>query len=150
MKTLLVLITLVIGLFTANCTAQPGGKDRKPPSIEDRLKMIDEKICQPLKLDKTQTAKVADAFNAFFTEMDKLVDFKANPPVMPEKSKADALAKVRDAKIKLIVSESLFTQFLELEKTTRPPLDKQPPMEKEQQIEIAFPNIDKEQTFVDA
>ena len=48
--------------------------------------MINEKIFQPLKLDKNQTAKVSVAFKNFFTEIDKLNDFKSNPPPMHEKT----------------------------------------------------------------
>ena len=83
--------------------------------------MINEKICQPLNLDKNQTEKVSVAFKDFFTEMDKLIDYKANPPRMPEKSKVDALAKIRDNKVKQVIPENLFQKYIELEKSIRPP-----------------------------
>jgi hypothetical protein len=125
MKTKIVFIALFISLFTGFCFSQPqpDGKGPKPPTIEERLKMINEKICQPLKLDKTQSTKVNDAFKDFFVEMDKLIDLKSNPPRMPEKTKVDALANLRDKKVKKVLSEKLFNRYLELEKTTRPPSD---------------------------
>ena len=131
MKTKIVLIALFIGLFTGVCFSQPQpeGKGQKPPTIEERLKMINEKICQPLKLDKNQTAELSNAFKDFFTGMDKSIDFKTNPPRMPEKSKADALANVRDEKVKKAIPENLFNKYLELEKSTRPPSEGNRPQE---------------------
>ena len=129
MKSKIVMLALFISLFTGVCFAQPqpDGKGRKPPTNEELLKMVNEKICQPLKLDKNQTAKVGVAFKEFFTEMDKLIDSKSNPPRMPEKSKVDALAKIRDNKVKKEIPESLFAKYIELEKTTRPPHEGNPP-----------------------
>lgn len=121
MKTKIALIVLFISLFSSICYAQQNGKEHKPPTIEERLKMVNEKICTPLKLDKNQTAKMSVAFKDFFTEMDKLMDFKTNPPRMPEKSKVDALAKIRDNKVKQVIPENLFQKYIELEKSIRPP-----------------------------
>ena len=129
MRSIIVVTAFFISLFTGACFAQPqsDGKGRKPPTVEERLKMVNEKICQPLKLDKNQTAKVSVAFKEFFTEMDKLIDFKSNPPRMPEKSKIDALAKIRDNKVKKVIHENVFDKYLELEKSTRPPREGNPP-----------------------
>jgi hypothetical protein len=120
MKTKLFLAAITILLGISNCFSQPGKGGMKPPSIEERFKMINEKICQPLTLDNTQSEKVSAAFNDFFTEMDKLVDISTNPPTRPDKSKVDALAKIRDEKVKQAIPEALFNKYLELEKTTRP------------------------------
>lgn len=129
MKSKIALTILCISLFSGICFAQsqPDGKGRKPPTIEERLKMVNEKICQPLKLDKNQSLKVSDAYKEFFTEMDKSIDFKANPPRMPEKSKVDALAKIRDNKVKKVIPENLFDKYTELEKSTHPPREGNPP-----------------------
>ncbi|OAZ04253.1 hypothetical protein [Flavobacterium succinicans] len=117
-------------LFTNICLAQPqsDSKGPKPPTLEQRLKMVTEKICLPLKLDKNQTKKVGDVFKDFFSEMDKSIDLKTNPPRMPEKSKVEALAKIRDNKVKKIIPENLFDKYLELEKTIRPPREGNPHM----------------------
>lgn len=121
MKTKMAFIVLFISSLSTICLAQPNGKEHKPPTIEERLKMVNEKICQPLKLDKNQTSKVSVIFKDFFTEMDKLMDFKTNPPRMPEKSKVDALAKIRDNKVKNVIPENVFDKYIELEKSIRPP-----------------------------
>jgi thiamine biosynthesis lipoprotein ApbE len=129
MKSKIALTLLCISLFSGICFAQsqPDGKGRKPPTSEERLKMVNEKICTPLKLDKSQTAKVSVAFKDFFTEMDKLMDFKTNPLRMPEKSKVDALAKIRDNKVKKVIPENLFDKYIELEKSIRPAHEGNPP-----------------------
>jgi len=107
---------MMILLTGGACFSQPGNGGMKPPSIEERLKMVDKEICQPLKLDKSQTEKVTAAFKDFFVEMDKI----ATPPARPEKSKVDALAKTRDEKVKQTIPATLYPKYLELEKATRP------------------------------
>jgi hypothetical protein len=116
MKTIKFAIGIAILFIGSACFSQPGNGGMKPPSIEDRLKMVDKKICQPLKLDKTQTEKVTVAFKDFFVELDKTVI----PPARPEKSKVDALAKTRDEKVKLEIPAVSYTKYLELEKAARP------------------------------
>ena len=116
MKTIKFAIGIAILLIGSACFSQPGNGGVKPPSIEDRLKMVDKEICQPLKLDKSQTEKVTAAFKDFFVELDKTV----TPPTRPEKAKADALAKTRDEKVKLAIPTASYTKYLELEKATRP------------------------------
>lgn len=128
MRSIITITAFFIILFTGVSFAQPqaDGKGRKPPTIEERLKRVTEKICQPLELDKNQTATVGDAFKEFFTEMDKLIDFKSNPPRMPKKSKVDALGKIRDNKVKKVLPENLFDKYIELEKSARPPREGNP------------------------
>ncbi len=116
MKTIKFAIGIAILLVGSACFSQPGKGGMKPPSIEERLKMVDKEICQPLKLDKTQTEKVTAAFKDFFVELDKI----ATPPERPEKPKVDALAKIRDEKVKQAIPEALYPKYLELEKATRP------------------------------
>jgi hypothetical protein len=116
-----IMLTLVMILFSGSfCFSQPEHGGMKPPSISERIKMVEERICQPLKLDQEQTEKVTTAFKDFFQELDKLVDRSINPPVRPEKSKLDPLAKVRDEKVKLAIPEALFPKYLELEVALRP------------------------------
>jgi hypothetical protein len=116
MKTIKFAIGIAILLIGSACFSQPGNGGMKPPSIEERLKMVDKEICQPLKLDNTQKEKVSAAFKDFFVALDKL----ATPPERPEKSKVDALAKTRDEKVKLAIPAASYTKYLELEKAARP------------------------------
>ena len=111
-----IVLCFVLLLAGHLCVAQPENGERRPPSIEERIKMVNEKICQPLKLNNTETMKVLGAFKEFFDEMDKI----AKPPVRPEKSKVDALAKIRDNKVKQVIRAALYSKYLELELTLRP------------------------------
>ncbi|MBK6963609.1 MAG: hypothetical protein IPH20_06565 [Bacteroidales bacterium] len=116
MKTRLVYTAFAFLLGLNSCFSQPGNGGMKPPGIEERLKMVDKEICQPLKLNKTQKEKVSAAFNDFFVELDKL----ATPPARPEKTKVDALAKNRDEKVKQAIPAASYPKYLELEMATRP------------------------------
>lgn len=116
MKTKMLFTVLAFLLGLNSCFSQPGNGGMKPPSIEERLKMVDKEICQPLKLDKSQTEKVTAAFKDFFVELDKTVI----PPERPEKTKVDALAKTRDEKVKQAIPAASYTKYLELEKAARP------------------------------
>ncbi|NTW25206.1 MAG: hypothetical protein HGA37_10920 [Lentimicrobium sp.] len=116
MKTKLVYTAIVFLLYLNSCFSQPGKGGMKPPSIEERLKMVDKEICQPLELNKSQKEKVSAAFNDFFVGLDKL----ATPPSRPEKSKVDALAKARDEKVKQAIPAASYPKYLELEMATRP------------------------------
>lgn len=123
MKTKLFATVMMILLISSFCFSQPEGSGTNPPprlSIQERLKMVDEKICQPLNLDKAQTKKVDKAFNEFFVEVEKLMGDKTGSPVMPEKSKLDALDKIRNDKVNKIIPEELFPKYLELEMAARP------------------------------
>ena len=77
MKSKIVAISMIFFLIWSVCCAQSGSG--KPPTIEERIKMIDEKICQPLKLNNTQKIQVLTAFRDFFVECDK----SAKPPAKP-------------------------------------------------------------------
>lgn len=116
-----VITALVILVLTGNfCFSQPADGAGKPPSLKEQLKMVNEKICTPLNLDKTQSKKVEAAFSEFFEGLEKLMDKNARPPVRPEKSKVDALGKIRDEKVRQIMPESQYSKYLELELANRP------------------------------
>lgn len=114
------IFAFVITLFISGsfCFSQTGHGPKRPPSLEERLKMINEGICTPLNLDKSQIEKVTSAFKDFFMELDKLVDKSSNPTAHPEKSKVDPLAKIRDGKVKQAIPDALYPKYLELEMAT--------------------------------
>jgi hypothetical protein len=105
--------------------APPPPNDRnggqKPPAIEERMKILEEKVIAPLSLNNTQKEKVRTAFKKIFTEMDKLRLNQSNPRERPDKAKVEPLEKSRDEKVKQVLSTEQFTKYLELEKNSRPP-----------------------------
>jgi hypothetical protein len=120
MKTKIFAAVLVVLLSGSMGFSQPGQGEMKPAGLVEKVRMIDDRICQPLTLDQTQKGKVILAFKDFFIDMDKLIDFTTDPPTRPEKSKVDSLAKIRDEKVKSAIPEASFPKYLELEKETRP------------------------------
>jgi hypothetical protein len=104
--------------------APPPTHDKKdgsnPSTIEERLKVVEEKIIKPLSLNSTQKESVSTAFKEFFTEVDTLVKNQSNSQGHPDKSKIKTSEKVRDEKVKQVLSDEQFTKYLELEKNSRP------------------------------
>jgi hypothetical protein len=119
MKTSLIAIIISMIVMGGCCSSQPG-PGMKPPSLDEHMKMIDEKICRPLKLDTIQASGVKQAFKDFFMEMEKLVDKSSDPPRMPEKTKVEALEKIRIDKVSRILPKALFDKYLELDMAARP------------------------------
>lgn len=91
-----------------------------PPSLDERMKIVDEKICKPLSLSASQKETIDKAFRDFYTEMDKLPKPQPNSQTPPDKSKIEPLEKARDAKIKPVLSADQFKKYQDLEKATRP------------------------------
>src|SRR4051812_49073905 len=114
-------------LASAIVTGQPP----KPPSNEERLKHVSEKISKEITLSAAQKAKVEAAYKDFFVEMDKLrKNNKGGRPEMPppppppppgRKEDVDKLSKARDARIKAALSEAQFRKYSELNPSPRPP-----------------------------
>jgi hypothetical protein len=105
--------------------APPPGKkaqaDNKPPSLDERMILVDEKIIKPLSLDSSQSETVNSAFKEFFTGMDKLRQSGENNPAPLDKSKIEPFEKSRDEKIKQVLTNEQFVKYLEFEKSARPP-----------------------------
>ena len=89
-----------------------------PPSLDERMKRVEEKIFKPLTLNSSQKESATRAFRDFYKEMDKLM--KAGSQGPPDKSKVEPLEKARDTKIKQVISTAQYTKYLELEKAARP------------------------------
>ncbi|NCI51490.1 hypothetical protein GWC95_16290 [Sediminibacterium roseum] len=116
-------------LATAGTYAQPQQPPR-PPSNEDKLKHVSEKINKEIALTAAQKAKVETAYKDFFIEMDKLRKNNRNgrpemppPPPLPpgKKEDVDKLVKARDAKIKAALTGAQYKKYSEIEQTLRPP-----------------------------
>jgi hypothetical protein len=108
MKKIVVLVIFTLTSLFIN--AQPN------MSIEQRLKMVEEKICKPLSVSKDKNDKILSAFKSFFTEVDK-ISVKGN---RPDRSKIEAFAEIRDRQIKAILTVDQYQKYLKLESETRP------------------------------
>jgi Spy/CpxP family protein refolding chaperone len=113
MKKILLLLAITAIGYVAN--AQPP----KPPTVEGRMKKVNEQLSKNLDLKEEQKKVVAEAFKDFFTEMEKLRP--KNPPPPPvKKEDADKLSKTRDEKIKTVLTPEQYTKYVEVEKSMRP------------------------------
>ena len=106
------------------------GKNEKqnPPPLQERLKVVEDKICKQLALTAEKRETIISAFSVFYSEMDKLIKSQSGPQGPPEKSKVDPLEQTRDSKVKQVLTGEQFKKFLELEKEARPnrPGEKKP------------------------
>ena len=107
-----------------------------PPSQEERLKQVSEKIIKEIKLSAAQKTKIETAYKDFFVDVENLRSkngMKEMPPPPPpppgSKKEMDKLIKARDAKIKSALTETQYTKYVEMEASLRPhrPDDIQPP-----------------------
>lgn len=92
-----------------------------PPSTEERLKTIQEKVIIPMALSSTQNEAITKAYNEFFSAMEGLKKNQPNPQVPLDKSKVEPIEKARDEKIRQVLSGEQFVKYQELEKASRPP-----------------------------
>jgi len=132
MKKRFILITVLTILYGHSLMAQqPGNTPPKPPSIEDRLKHLDERLSKEINLTAEQKKKIEVAFKDFFIKADKLHDKMPPPPPPPapgNKAEMDKLSKERDNAIQQVLSADQFKKYVEIEKTLRPkPPVNQPP-----------------------
>ena len=85
-----------------------------PLSLQDRLKMVNEKIINPLALNTLQKEKINAVYQDFYTELDKIMKTLTIAQGHPDKSKVEPLEKTRDEKIKLVLSGEQFLKYQEL------------------------------------
>lgn len=114
-------------LLTGIVHAQPQ-QPPKPPSNEERVKHVSEKINKEITLTATQRAKVESAYKDFFTEIDKLRRKEGKPETPPppppppgKKEDMEKLSKARDAKIKSALTDAQYKKYTEIEQSLRPP-----------------------------
>ena len=137
MKKQIILLIAITGFCYQTSTAQPSSAPQnppKPPSIEERLKLVNEKLSKELSLTKEQKQKVEAAYKNFFTKTEELHKKMPPPPPPPPlpKEVMDKLSGERDAEIKKVLTGDQFKRYVELEKTLRPkpPGDHPPPPQK--------------------
>ncbi len=99
----------------------------KPPTTEEKLKRVSEKIDKELQLNTAQKDKILAAYKAFFADIEKYKSKDVKQPLPPppppppvSKEIADKLSGERDAKIKQALTTEQYKKYIELEKILRP------------------------------
>jgi hypothetical protein len=112
-------------IIYSNVQAQPPGQHPKPPSVEEKIKKLDEVIFREVELNEAQKAAIGHAFKTFFSAEDQLR--KENPPPPPPppvpklKAAMDKLVQERDESIKEILSEKQFEKYRTALEKLHPP-----------------------------
>lgn len=120
------ILTLFALLMSMVAIAQPGPP--KPPSQQERLKQVTDKIGKEMTLTAAQKTALEAAYSEFFDGMEKLRVKEGKPAVAPpppppppvNREAAEKLSKVRDEKIKQVLSEAQYRQYTTIEKGLRP------------------------------
>ena len=117
-------VIVCLNLFNCLPAQQPPG----PPSKEERMKHVTEKIEKEMTLTAMQKENITSAYMDFFTKMDELrtKDKNNQPPPPPppppgSKEKVDQFSNKRDEQIKQILSAAQYQKYQQLEKTLHPP-----------------------------
>ena len=134
MKTKINIMLPALLFFASAVHAQqgppPGGKPQgPPPPPAEHSKEVTAKLEKDLSLNKEHSEKVATAYQAFFTSMEKVRGKDKQPPPPPppprlspeQKKKADSLSAIRDEVIKKALTPAQFEKYKVVEKSMRPP-----------------------------
>jgi hypothetical protein len=105
-------------LLSAGFIMAQGGGQRRP--IEERVKMVMEKITPALSLDKDQQPKTDSIYTDYYRAMEKFRE-TLDPGTRPERSQFEKFVIERDEKLKKVFTEAQFKKFKEeVEPTLRP------------------------------
>ena len=117
------ILVVLMALLQANSFCQDKQDPGKPhpPTTEERMKIVQEKIIKPLSLNTTQSQTVTQAFMEFFTAADNARKNQKDMHGPLDKSIIGPIEKTRDDKISKVLTKDQFTKYLELEKAARPP-----------------------------
>ena len=114
-KTFLFAILLLSAGFIM---AQGGGQQRR--TVEERVKMVMEKITPALSLDKDQQPKTDSVYTEYYRAMDKFRE-TLEPGTRPDRSQFEKFVADRDEKLKKVLTEAQFKKFKEeVEPSLRP------------------------------
>jgi len=114
-----VLATLFMIVIAINSIAQPEQGQR--PSVEERTTKTLNIIEKQIEVDDSQKQVISDAFTSFFEKVDELVQ----PGQQPKKEIIEEQEKVRDDKIKGILTTEQYEDYLRLSCRLRPNPNKQ-------------------------
>ncbi len=110
----IVLCLSLMMTFTAAVYAQPGGPRR---TIEERVKIIHEKMDSAFKLEPAKLTKVDSAFANYYRQQEKvreeMMSGGERPDFQAMREKMQPLMDARDTELKGILSEDQFKKWKE-------------------------------------
>jgi hypothetical protein len=100
----------------------------KPPTPEQKLQHVTERIDKAMTLTDAQKKVIREAYQSFFQSEETLRKKEGKPKMPPppppppaDKAAMDKLVQQRDAKIKSVLNADTYKKYLELERSMRPP-----------------------------
>ncbi|NOQ26743.1 MAG: hypothetical protein GQ564_15390 [Bacteroidales bacterium] len=116
MKSILVIAVLLV---TASAFAQQG--NRKQPTTEDRLIHVISAIEKKIEITDSQKEVIEKAYTDFFTQAEN----ERSKGQRPDKSVMDNYEKQRDNKIKKVLTQEQYEEYLKVSCQFRPRPQKQ-------------------------
>lgn len=118
-------LAVAITMMLASATIAQPPSPQKPPSQEEKLKHVSERLDKELQLNADQKKNVLEAYKDFFSAMEKVKADNPPPPPPPPpppavKQKFDSILKERDAKIKAVLNEEQFKKLQTIEQHMKP------------------------------
>lgn len=123
---------VIVALFlftgiTGNRVYSQGQERQGPPTAEERLKQVDEKVIKPLKLTQVKHDAVYKAYKEFYASLQKLRDEAEASGGGFDRSKMEPLRNQRDEKIKKVLTADEYKKWQELDQANRPQRGGPPP-----------------------
>lgn len=115
-------MSIIIAGFTyVSIAQQPQQRQQQqqrkdPPSIEQRVKRVIKILSKKIELSDTEKENIETAFTDFYEKVDQ----ELNSGERPERSVMEAYEKDRDDKIKLVLSEEKYEDYLRMTCYFRP------------------------------
>lgn len=119
------LFPLISSLFISLCAHAQNDQRPKPPTLEEKMKHVNDVIDKEIQPTASQKAAIEQAFKTFFTAADQLR--KDNPPPPPPppdpkvKAAMDKLVQQRDERIKEVLNEKQYEKYLTATEKMHPP-----------------------------
>ncbi len=115
MKSKFTLLVIMIFAGILSIQAQQGGQRR---TVEERVKQSISRISDSLKLSNAQQADVDIVLTEYYKAQDKLRE-GLTPGTRPERSDIEKIGDIRDAKLKIILTEPQYNKYKEMEAAMR-------------------------------
>ncbi len=87
-------------------------------TVEERVKQSISRISDSLKLNNAQQADVDIVLTEYYKAQDKLRE-GLTPGVRPERADIEKIGDIRDAKLKIILTEPQYIKYKEMEAAMR-------------------------------
>ena len=114
MKMKFVLVIAILFAVTATVNAQGGGQRR---TVEERVKMIHEKVDSAFKLEPEKLTKVDTAFANYYRQQEKirqeLMSGGERPDMAVMREKMQPAIDARDKELKTILTDEQFKKWKE-------------------------------------